>query len=487
MSTAPLTIARPPLKSASPTWWVVFQREFLDLWIGGKGFTLVLAYSLMLGLWSYILASNTELNLIPPKEMVWEMLEASISVSCFLVMIAAADNISGDRERGALEALLLTPTSRRQIVFGKFFAVLSLWPAVLAITVPYLAVLTAGTDVLGPAVLWGALTGTILVAGIGALGMAISLWSNTLKASMSATLGVFVLIFMPFSLPGHAQTGPMGLLLQALSPLMATFNFLAKILVNNRALTDHALPVGNLLVWHHLLSPVLFSAVTVLLLWLAGPTLRIEAGDRWKSMWGKVAVVAALFGALGFGAPRAAQAADPAPSAEAIHEQSHPIGIVIDHNVAIMTQGDSLIYTTGITNLGNTAAPPLTVALNIINLNSQGDVVDPEDWSPQRTQYIEELAPGQSTPLKWHVNAIMDGDYMLYMVAIPKPSRPELTSQPVASTGIHLTIKPFTKLNPKGILLYVVGTPLVLAIGMVYLLRRRRASVDRGGPPQAGM
>ena len=467
----------PRVESPSPTWWVVFAREATDLWVGGKGLTLVLAYTVMLGVWSYVMASNTDLRLIPPKEMVWEMLEASISVGCFICMIAAADNISGDRERGALEALLLTPTSRRQLVMGKFLATLSLWPAVMAVTIPYLAVLSQGTDILGPASMWGMLTGTALVSGITAVGMVISLWSNSLKTSMSAALGLFVLIFMPFALPGHAQTGPMGLLLQLLSPLMATYDFLAKVLVNNRALTDHARPVGGLLVWHHLISPAFFGLAMFMLLFFTSTGLRIEAGraawTRRRSGRATAALaIACLLGCMG----SADGLAGVAPSGPAARE----IEISIDRHHALMGQGDSLVYHTSLTNRATETSPPITVAMNIINLDSRGDVVDPEDWSPRRTQYIDSLRVGESVSLAWKVNAIMDGDYMLYMVAIAKPGRPENSVQPATSFGIHLTISPRVKLNPKGILLYVIGTPLLLASGMIYLHRRRRLASGGG-------
>jgi hypothetical protein len=111
--------------------------------------------------------------------------------------------------------------------------------------------------------------------------------------------------------------------------------------------------------------------------------------------------------------------------------------------------------------------------MNIINLNAKGDVVDPEDWSPQRTQYLESLTPGQSTALSWRVNAILDGDFMIYMVAIPKPTGQDATSQPVASSGIHLTVTPFTKLNPGGVLPFAIGVPLVLLLGIWLLYRHR--------------
>jgi ABC-type transport system involved in cytochrome c biogenesis permease component len=473
-----------PPGSPSPTWWVVFSREVTDLWVGGKGLTLVLIYSLLLGLWSYVMASNTELRLIPPKEMVWEMLEASISVGSFICMIAAADCISGDRERATLEGLLLTPTSRRQIVMGKYFAMLSLWPAVLAVTIPYLAVLSQGTDILGPASLWGMLTGTMLVSAITAVGMLISLWSNTLKSSMFATLGVFVLIFMPFALPGHAQTGPMGLLLQLLSPMMATYDFLAKILVNNRALTDHARPVGNLLVWHHLISPAVFSLFTLTVLYGVSPGLRLEASKPGlpRMLRGRalgVLAIACMLGSTSAIQARAQQAPDAATAAAAnTRPETSGLLISIDKHHAIVGQGDSIVYHTSVSNHGAEASRPLTLAMNIINLDARGDIVDPEDWSPRRTQYVDGLAPGQEVTLGWRVNAIMDGDYMLYMVVIPKPDRPEATTQPVTSSGIHLTIGPRVKLNPKGILLYVVGTPILLALGMVYLFRRRRRATD---------
>ena len=222
--------------------------------------------------------------------------------------------------------------------------------------------------------------------------MLISLWSNTLKVSMSATLGIFVLIFMPFALPGKAQAGPMGYLLQLMSPLMATYDFLAKVLINNRALTDKSHQAGDLLVWHHLVSPVAFAVVMVALLWIAAPGLRIEATQRWRAMWGrKVRMAAIVAGALVLGAVALHQ---PAVAADA-PEPGDGVTIELDKHLAVLSQGDSLIYSTTVANGAAVDTPPLTVALNIINLDAAGDVVDPEDWSPQRTQYIEDAEAGR--------------------------------------------------------------------------------------------
>ena len=55
-----------------------------------------------------------------------------------LALLAAADAISGERERGTLESLLLTPVPRRHLVSGKLLAALSLWFAALIVAVPYI-------------------------------------------------------------------------------------------------------------------------------------------------------------------------------------------------------------------------------------------------------------------------------------------------------------------------------------------------------------
>jgi hypothetical protein len=135
-----------------------------------------------------------------------------------------------------------------------------------------------------------------------------------------------------------------------------------------------------------------------------------------------------------------------------------------------------------VTNHAAEASPPLTVAMNIINLDQKGGVVDPEDWSPERTQYIERLEPGESAKLAWRVNSILDGDYMVYMVAVPQPAGPKATSHPVASSGIHLTVTPFTRLNPGGVLPYAIGGPVLLLLGIILVQRIRRRGVDTGAP-----
>lgn len=455
--------------AAAPAWWIVCTKELAELWIGGKALILTFIYTLLLGIWAYVLASNSELSLIPPKEMVYETLKAAIAVSLIICLIIGVDSVSGERERATLEGLLLTPTSRRQILVGKFLAAVSPWPVCLAITVPYWHVLAQGDAVFGQTVFWGAVVGSILALAFAGLGTLVSLWSNSNRTSMFVGLGLYVFFFLPTQLPGRAQTGAAGAFLQQANPLAAATHFLAKLLVNHAKLG---------VMWPWLVSPVLLAVLVVGVLFLSGGGLRLEAraGGRTGWPWGRAASVFAIACTLVFADPSSALALRAGWS-----QAAQALQIAIDVDYRTMQAGGAVLYNTVVTNTAAEASPALIVAMNIINLAAQGGVVDPEDWSPQRTQYLAPLAGGASASLAWRVNAILDGDYTVYMVLVPTPDGAAATSQPVASSALHLTVTPHTRINPGGVLPYALGGPLVAGLVMVLAYRFRRRQIETGG------
>ncbi|HAL15679.1 MAG TPA: hypothetical protein DCP32_02665 [Anaerolineaceae bacterium] len=451
-----------------PAWWLIFTRELTDLWVGGKALTLILIYSVLLGIMVYVLSSNSELSLIPPKEMAYETLKNAMAVSLFIALIIGADSLSGERERATFEALLLTPASRRQIITGKFLSGISPWPIAFLIVIPYLNVVAQGDEILGPAILWGGITGTILATAYTGLGMLVSFFSNSNKTSYFVSLGIYILFLVPAQLPGRAQTGATGQFLQWVNPVAAVNHFLSKHLVNYRTLAEF---------WTWLIAPTAFMLIVLGLLFLfAAPGLRLEGGRESKigKMLKRGTAVVGLVLLLAF------PTAVPVLARDALKTESG-LQITIDKDYVVVKTGDKVEYNTVITNIGSTASAPLIVAMNLINLDAKGDIVDPEDWSPQRTQYLEGLAPGESASLSWIINTILDGDYMVYMVLIDAPTSTETTSHPVASSGIHLTVTPFTRLNPLGVLPYAIGGPVLLGLAIFFVYRLRRKNIDLGG------
>ena len=454
-----------------PAWWIVFMRELSELWIWGKALTLIILYSVYLGISSYVFAANSELSLIPPKEMVYLIISNSITVGLFVALIIGADSFSGERERSTLEALLLTPARRTQIVIGKFLASVSPWPVALAITLPYIIVLSQGDEILGTALLWAAILGSLLSPAFTGFGMLMSIWSGSNRTSLFASLTVYLLFLLPVQFPGSAQTGTFGKLLKKLDPLEGADHFLEKIIVNNRT-AQELMPF----LWGSIVFAIL---IFVVLFFFAAPRLQLDGGlpikFRRNSKRGIASVLLIAFLLLGMSTSRG----------QALHlrstqSNSENLQITIDKTTAATKNGDKVEFHTTVKNNASQASPPLIVAMNIINLSSTGDVVDPEDWSPERTQYLKALQAGESTSQTWVLNTILEGNYMVYVVLIPEPLDKNSTSQPVTSQGIHVTVAHFARLNPGGILPFAVGIPILLVLVLFGVLRVRRRGVDMG-------
>jgi ABC-type transport system involved in multi-copper enzyme maturation permease subunit len=272
---------------APRAWWVVCSRELRDIWIGGKALYLILIYTLLLGVYAFLLASNGEVNLISVKEVMAEMVRAGIACGLFISLIIAADSFSGERERLTLEGLLLTPASRRQLVLGKFLAALSPWPVALAIAIPYWVLMAKGEQhILWLGLVWGSVLGTLLAPGIVAFGMLISIWCNSNKTSML----VSVCFYVAMVLPNEIMAGPAKIQRTAeqwfraevnywILPMSAAFRFQWKILVIGDAPAD-------LWMWH--ITPALLTVGAVgLLFFYAAPRVRFEAetARRLRAFW----------------------------------------------------------------------------------------------------------------------------------------------------------------------------------------------------------
>lgn len=249
-------------------------RELRDLWIGGKALYLILIYTLLLGAYSFLLASNAEVQLLPRKEMVLEMVKASIAVCLFISLIIGADSISGERERATFEVLLLTPASRRQIISGKLLAAISPWPVALVISIPYWSVLSKGDPVFAQALVWGLLLGSLLAPAVAGLGMFVSLWCNTNKGSMLVSLGLFLLLLIPTELARPGRTATAGEVRRAMiyvwtNPWDAAAAFLGDVLALGSRPVD---------VWYKLVLPTAFPIVVLGVLFTYGIRgLRLES------------------------------------------------------------------------------------------------------------------------------------------------------------------------------------------------------------------
>jgi ABC-2 type transport system permease protein len=90
----------------------VVEQELRDLWFGGRGLALSIAFSVLMSVVAYLVATNRGLNFLEHRETVNLTLQVAVAVGALLALLAGGDAVSGERERGTLESLLLSPVSR---------------------------------------------------------------------------------------------------------------------------------------------------------------------------------------------------------------------------------------------------------------------------------------------------------------------------------------------------------------------------------------
>lgn len=226
--------------AATPAWLVVLSRELRDLWVSGRGLTLMLAFAVLLSLVVYLVASNQELNFLEQREAVSLMLQVAVAVGGLLVVLVAADAVSGERERATLESLLLTPVARRALVIGKGLSALSVWVVAFVLTIPYVWWLGRDVGTFVTAIAGGAIVGSLLALFLTGLGLLVSTFSGSNATSLSISFFVLLAAYAPTQMPAGAQRGSVGELLMRLDPIAAGLTYLDRVIIQGHSLTQDA-------------------------------------------------------------------------------------------------------------------------------------------------------------------------------------------------------------------------------------------------------
>ena len=241
-------------------WAVVAEQECRDLWVGGRGPVLMFGYAVLLSAISYLAATNRGLNFLEQREAVNLVLQVALTVGVLVTLLISADAISGERERGTLESLLLTPVDRRAIVTGKLTGALSLWLGCVVVSLPYLWVIGRSVAAVRPAVLMIVAVGTLVAAALAGLGLLISALSGSNRTSLAVSLLVLLALFAPTQLPGMAKSW-IGDLLIRVNPLGSAMHYVSLVLLSRHHWTDDL---------DYLLSPVVAGCLVIAVLVAAG-------------------------------------------------------------------------------------------------------------------------------------------------------------------------------------------------------------------------
>ena len=251
-------------------WLVVAGQECADLWRSGRGPLLLFLFSVLLSCVTYLTSTNQALNFLEQREAVNLVVQVAVAVGVLAALVVTADAISGERERGTLESLILTPVDRRAIIAGKLIAALSLWLATFVVSIPYVWILARGVGILTQALTLGLLVGTVVAVGLGSIGLLISAASNSNKTSLAGSLFLLLLLFAPTQLPSGLPQGWFFEVLLRLNPVASALTYISSSLVGGHPWTQDL---------SYLVSPLLSVLLAGGALALAGPRLlQLTAG-----------------------------------------------------------------------------------------------------------------------------------------------------------------------------------------------------------------
>jgi hypothetical protein len=149
-----------------------------------------------------------------------------------------------------------------------------------------------------------------------------------------------------------------------------------------------------------------------------------------------------------------------------------PLTVSVDKTQISSRLGADFGFKTRISNTGSTATEPLVAHLNILTLRP-GLYVDPEDWSSQRTVFLDPISRGGAVTIDWRLKAVGSGTLAAYVAVLPK-DRP--ADPPAMSPTVRVAVEERRLINAGGILPLAIAVPglLGLAAGGIRLARRRR-------------
>lgn len=147
-----------------------------------------------------------------------------------------------------------------------------------------------------------------------------------------------------------------------------------------------------------------------------------------------------------------------------------PISVTLDTEQLVAGPGERIHFSSTIRNDGSSRLAGLVAHLNI--LTTDPDVyVDPEDWSPRRTQYLGELGAGEQSVLEWDVRAVTSGPLILYVAVTDQESGTVTASGP-----LHMEVRGQREVNSQNVLPLVAGVPagVLVLLGLTGVRRRRQ-------------
>jgi len=227
----------------------IITKETTELLASGRGLAWLITTSLILSAFSLLLVGNTELSLLDNAQAVYMMMGIVTALGCLLMAALGSDAVAGERERGTLVTLLLTPLTPGRILSGKMAGLAIGWLVAYLISLPYLWAVGATGQNLFPAVAYLALFGTPVALGFGFYSLSLSARLGSVRSALAIALITLIFAASPLLIGPSLRQNTVGKAFDAVNPFAAALNSYDSAVIDSQGVGEQLPRLAVSLVW----------------------------------------------------------------------------------------------------------------------------------------------------------------------------------------------------------------------------------------------
>jgi len=229
--------------------YLIARKETGELLLDIRGLLWLMAVTIVLSAFSLLLVGSTELSLLDNAQVVYDMTAIVTALGCLLALIVGVDTVAGERERGSLVPLLLTPAPRGSILMGKLSGVAIAWAVIYVLSLPYLWAVGSTGQNMGQGMLITALLGTPVVLMVGFLGISLGSRADSARTALLTGLVTLVLSASPVLLGPSLRQSAIGRMFDAVNPFSAAVSAYDAVIIDSQSIISQSTHFAIALAW----------------------------------------------------------------------------------------------------------------------------------------------------------------------------------------------------------------------------------------------
>lgn len=215
---------------------LIARKEAGELLSSARGLGWLATLAAAMSAFGLLMVGNRQLSLLDNAQVVYDMSGIVIVLGALLAVVVGVDAVAGERDRGSLIPLLISPVPRTAILFGKIGGQTIAWAVMLAVSIPYLWAVGSTNPNLGASILGVIVLGTPVVLGFGFLAMGLASRLTSSIGTLLTCLIVLTVSASPLLLGPSLRQSALGRMFDAVNPFSGAVNALDATIIHNQSL-----------------------------------------------------------------------------------------------------------------------------------------------------------------------------------------------------------------------------------------------------------